>query len=369
MAKSTSSSIPPAANKRRSTILDVAAAANVSKTLVARAFASEKGVSADARARIIEAAKQLNYRPNLLARGLRHGRTHAVSVLWGIGTPSTWSTFMPAFAEHMSACGYTTYTYEVLGSLAAMERALEDALRRQSDAVVMQWVKPNPPGPKLRRLLRSFHVAVGITDRVTDMGIDLVIHDRCEPIRQIAEHLYATGRRRPAGIFPAPVNRIKFEAFQSVWAKYGIPLQMPEVFSDYDASGNVSVIDWVRSQLDKHVGDGRPPFDCAACLGDDVAIGVIDWLKARGVDVPGAVAVTGFDNATFGRYLQPRLATVDRCDAQAARAVSSMIISRLSDGNLKRRIENVPMRFIPRESAGGSIARGENGATSVLPLS
>jgi LacI family transcriptional regulator, galactose operon repressor len=92
--------------------------------------------------------------------------------------------------------------------------------------------------------------------------------------------------------------------------------------------------------------------DAIVCANDQMAIGAIQELRAAGIRVPADVSVTGFDDVYLGAALSPSLTTVHQPMRLLGERACSMLLERISQPGLPRRIERLPTRLVVRESCG-----------------
>ena len=107
------------------------------------------------------------------------------------------------------------------------------------------------------------------------------------------------------------------------------------------------------------------PFSAVACANDEMAAGAMDMVRARGMSIPGDVSIVGFDNAPLGRYLYPRLSTVEYPIADMGRMSARWVLKNIYGQN-DLEIQNLfEPKLIARASSGPFAVPGKTGHTSV----
>jgi len=297
---------------RAITAYDVADLAGVSQSAVSRSFTPGASVSALTRAKVMEAATQLNYRPNLIARSLMTKRSNLVGVI----VPPLENQFYPALLEALSA-SFNQHGLKILLFTSrrgmSVEPILEDVLSARVDALVM--------------------VAASVTSRFTDecqkIGIPIVLLNRKTDnklvssvtganragARLIADFLMAGEHDRfayMAGVGESSTNRDREEAFCG-------RLQSQDRALSYRVSGDYSTEGAARAARELF-GKKSPP-DAIFCANDHMALVTISVARAEfGIDVGKDVSIVGFDDSDlsgwpiFGltTYAQPIEQMVDR---------------------------------------------------------
>jgi LacI family transcriptional regulator len=75
------------------------------------------------------------------------------------------------------------------------------------------------------------------------------------------------------------------------------------------------------------------PFSAVACANDEMAVGAIDMVRARGMSIPGDMSVVGFDNSPLSRYLHPKLSTVNFPVNEMGRMAAHLVLRDVYGGN------------------------------------
>jgi len=114
---------------------------------------------------------------------------------------------------------------------------------------------------------------------------------------------------------------------------------------NYTAAGGARVIENL-------LASGNPLPQVIACANDQTALGVVYALVRHGVDVPGGVAVTGFDDIPVARHLHPQLTTVRQPITDLGATAFETLYSMINDAGLARDDVTLPTRLVRRESCG-----------------
>jgi LacI family transcriptional regulator, galactose operon repressor len=295
-------------------IKDVAARAKVSVGTVSRVLAKNETVRPELRALVETAIRELNFRPNGLARGLRRSRTDMI----GLVIPDITNPFFAELAKHVEAIASAS-GYSVLLSItnddSTRERAhVESLLKSYPTGIIVV------PTHVVATETWSSTIATVVLDRPFS-GYPLISVDHYQGAGLAAQHLLALGHRRIAyiaGPADAPVSRQRCSGFWDTLTPDGIAPWIVEGNFDY-ASGETAG----RHLLDRP-SDQRP--SAVATASDQQAIGVLRAANDLGLDVPGDVSIVGFDDIPLTNLVTPRLTTIRQPVEQiAARAVSAIL--------------------------------------------
>ncbi len=328
------------------TIYDIAKKLNVSHATVSRALRNNPAIAASTREKVQKIAAKLNYRPNLLARGLTGGATRTLGVVWTLSNPGEMAKRMATRAQQHEWVAYTADTMKEKGII---QRVLADFVSRGVDAAVVELGHQIPLSPELEEYLNRFRAAVIVTPSPRNTQLDQVVHDRFGAIRSIVEHFAKSGRKRPGILVPVAESQPKIDVYLEEFRKYGI---YPEGRSVIDVRmkdvGNERFLEVLKTICEEN----SSPFDCLFCSSDELAMIVISYLKSKGLDVPRDIAVAGFNDNKTSQFMIPPMASVVRKDREVADTIERLLFSRLENPELPPRQETVAMEFVWRESAG-----------------
>jgi LacI family transcriptional regulator len=281
------------------TISDVAERAGVSLSTVSRVMNGNRKVDEALSERVREAATALGYTASPLARSLVLGTTQTIAVVVpDLGNP-TFQGALRGLSDAATAEGYHVLIADS-HERSDQERDIVTQARRRCDGVVL--VAPRMLDDDLSELLPQLSPAVVVNRVPSSPTTPSVTVDYRSGLTELLLHLYGLGHRRLLYLTGNPravSNRIRLEAIREFEGRHGdatVSLAPCGVgFSDgYDAA---------QSVLDSGA-TGVLAFN------DLAAMGLLGALRERGVDVPGDVSVTGFDDIPFARYTAPPLTTV-----------------------------------------------------------
>lgn len=311
---------------------DVARAAGVSKWTVIRAFEAHGRIAPDTRERVMVAAAELGYRPNLLARSLATHRTHLVAILV--------NDFMNPFK--MPALNLLTALLQREKMLSILVNIGEDyghseaiinAWQRQIDAIVLFGTSFHKEMVDLIVSGQNIPPHFVLGRHSTVPSIPSVSCDATRSVAQAAAHLWARGYRRPVYMgIPLTVSTSlgRRRGYQAFWRERGIDL--PELsVPDYDHRRAAEAL---RAFLEVTPPAGRP--DVLVCENDVLAIGAMEVIRGGfGLRVPGDIAVIGYDDIDLARLPSFDLTTIRQPVEDMVGRLVEMIVGRLPPETLQ----------------------------------
>ncbi len=349
---------------KQATILDIANRAGVSHMTVSRVFTGNGHVRESTRRRILSIAEQLDYLPNVMAKGVRGLQTQSAGIVWEFVDPWAGDTAVGLWVmQALQRQGLATYQSQSSPDTVEMRKILDDLLRRRVDAIVIGATPEILADAEIRKRLERVPavVVISYTD-IPDCPGDLIVHDRNSAIREVVNHFAGIGRKRPGLLLSLEVqsNQDKYMAFLAACAARGIqphPHSIIEMPAPLPTLGKPFLSDAARytHTLEKYWPVGTPvDVDAIFSFNDLGAMSACNFLQDRGLRVPEDVAVVGFNDDPAATLWRPALASGDRCRTELADATQEMVMSRLAQLDLPRRTQKVAMKFIWRPSAGGN---------------
>ncbi|MEV5753717.1 LacI family DNA-binding transcriptional regulator [Actinoallomurus sp. NPDC052308] len=327
---------------------DVAARAGVSIRTVSNVVNGYAPVSDETRLRVEAAVAELGYRPNLLARNLKRGRTGMLALV----VPEL---DVPYFAELARAVvtearrhGYTVVIDQTDGEPDRERELIMGASAALFDGVILSPLALSQADLAMRDTTSPL---VLLGERIVESPYDHVAIDNVAAARTATEHLIDIGRTRIAAMGDQPYEtgetaQLRTRGYREAHAARGRALDESLVISTrrFHRSEGARAM---ATLLDR--ADGPP--DAVFCYNDLLAIGAIRTLLARGLRVPEDVAVVGFDDIEEGRYSTPSLTTVSPDKDLIARLAVDRLIARLGDRSEEKPAELwAPHRLVTRES-------------------
>lgn len=330
------------------TLRDVAAHVGVSPRTVSNVVNDFRHVSPATRVRVQAAIDELNYRPNLLARGLRQGRTAVIGFL----VPELSVPYFGELAHEMisraQTLGLTVLVDETTGA-QAREIELLNVLARtgQVDGIVLSSIGLS--GRAVAALRPTLPVVL-LGERSAGSLVDHVGFDNIGAARRLVLHLIEEGRRRVAVIAGVAssafaTSNLRLRGCRDALNSSGMPY-LPELTVRTDRWHHADGYRAMRELLDRD-----DPPDAVLAFNDALALGALRLLHERGVSVPQQVAVVGFDDVEESRFSTPRLTTAGVDRAEVARLCLEVLVDRMAGHPGPPRSLRVPFYLDIRESS------------------
>jgi LacI family transcriptional regulator len=343
---------------------DIALDLGVSIATVSKALRDHPDLAVETRDRVLRRIKELNYRPNLMARSLVTGRSSLV----GLVVPDLIHPFFGEIAKSLSAALRQQNFFLIVASSdtdpALEEAEIENMLAHRLDALVVASCQPGPgslrdlrdSGPPLILLDRQFpgfpcHFVGGNDIKVGELA---------------AEHLVDRGGRRIAHI-RGPENSVgqrRLEGFAAALARHGHSLPPEYIVTAAGASESESRSKGFTAM--QHLLALSDPPDAVFAFNDAIAIGAMSAALEAGKQLPQDLALIGCGNFHYDDMLRVPLSSisqsVDEIGGRIARMIFSLLEAKAAEANSKaegppansrpRRVLLEPL-LVARDSTGG----------------
>ncbi len=333
------------------TSTDVAIAAGVSRSAVSFAFNNPHRISVATRERIMAVAVELGYTPNTLARMLQAGQTTSIGVLF----PQRLAQILenPYYARFLMGVGQICDQegYTLLLTPPLRDSVLKAIPYAAVDGFIVCGLETD--GAEVAELeRRGIPFVLTDSDRYEDAP-SVEVDDR-GGAHEVTRYLLELGHRRLALLSIDPGPQVATRGYRGPLGRRmaGIAealtaagLTMADV---HLAEVPVTRTDGYRATRTLMAADDRPTAILA--LSDVLAYGAVDALQELGLDVPGEVSVTGFDDLAESAWFRPRLTTVRQPIVTKGRTAADFLISAIR-GEDQHPHQKLGTTLIVRESA------------------
>lgn len=287
---------------------DIARDLNVSTVTVSKVLRGNSDISEKTRARVLKRMQELNYQPNMLARGLASGRTYTV----GLVVPDLVHPFFAEFAKSLSGVLRGSHRGLLLASSEENpeieQQEIRTLLSRGIDVLLIASCQPR---------LKNFY-ELG-DERTPFLLIDrnfpyLAAHfvgsDDYKAGQMATKHLISIGKKRIAhiggrGMSPS-LDRLR--AYRDTLAQHRI--ESPEKYivtrERFEETGDIA-----GYQAMKELLKCRPRPDAVFCYNDLSAIGAMDAAMEAGLRIPEDIAFVGCGNLRYAKYFRMPLTSID----------------------------------------------------------
>jgi DNA-binding LacI/PurR family transcriptional regulator len=336
----------------KTTSFDIAHRAGVSQATVSRALRNSPLVNPETRRRIQQIARDMNYRVDRRAAGLRSQRSDTLALLLFPDPTSDDSQINPFF---LSMLGNITRfaaarNYDVLVSFQQLsdDWLTEYEVSNRADGVILLgYGDYGSIADKLKRMRdEGAHFVIwGAT--TPELDGHAIGCQNTQGGELATRHLIGLGRRRIAFLGGAsddcPEFQQRFRGYCEALAASGLEARDAlHIGADNQETSGFEA-------MQRLLGSGEP-FDGVFAASDLIAIGALKRMRQAGIDVPDEVSVVGFDDIPAASYFTPSLSTVRQDTREAARLLVDNLIDQIEGRPASSHL--LPMKLLVRGSCG-----------------
>ncbi|MFZ7822327.1 LacI family DNA-binding transcriptional regulator [Priestia sp. 40] len=330
------------------TIKDIARVAGVSVTTVSRALNGYSDVNEKTRQKIAAVARELNYSPNTLARGLVMQKSKTIGLLVsGISRESVKDNFtfevLCGVNERASTLGYDLILFNTNTMMQREKTYTQLCRERRVDGAIIQGIKKEDL--YLKEVVESDIPCVLVDIPVHSNSVGYVTTDNALGAKKAVEHLAGLGHQHIGminGHEDAFVSQERLNGYREALKECGLSFR-----SEWVVSG-----DFEEKKAEKaacELLNRYKEVTAIFCASDLMALGALKACKELGLDVPKDISIVGYDNIVLASYSSPNLTTVGQEVYQIGYEAADLLIEMLEgkETNMERYLDT---KLIIRES-------------------
>ena len=327
------------------TILDVAKLCGYSKATVSRAFASPEQVSEKTRNKIYQAAQQLNYTPDAIARAMVRGRTDNIGfIIYEKQYPVVMNPFYsPIFESVMQTCGRKGYSLFISSHGDLKLPNGQTCVKKQLDGIILAGHSDEQLVSDLRRQ----DMPVVLLNNELDMDdLTCITTDQYGGAALAMRHLIEKGHRRIgllAGNFSPHVYISRYNAYRDILAENDCEID-PQLIQTIEPT----VEDAIEGTQKLLALENRPT--ALFCTNDTIAIGAVKAILRSGLRIPEDIAVVGYDDSENSHMIEPELTTVQVDKTAMGRLAAERLIALIEGEAPRKETIQTTVKLVARKS-------------------
>lgn len=328
---------------------DIAQDLNVSMITVSKALRGNTDISEATRQRVLARMKELDYQPNMIARGLATGHTSIV----GLIVPDLLNPFFAELAKSLGGA-FRQRAHGLILASSEEDPEVEQAeirmmLARGVDALLLSSCQATLQGFLSVHQLTPF---VLVDRPFPQLRANFVGTDDYAGGKLATEHLLQIGRKRLAYIGSPDLGPAadRFRGFRNALLDRGIETREKFVISSpivNDPADNAGY------QMMQQLLRNKPRPNGVFCHNDVIAIGAMKATLDAGLTVPGDIAFVGFDNVRYSQFLPIPLTSIDQATPQLGEAAAQLALDLIARKIEKPKTILLTPRLVVRQSTIG----------------
>jgi LacI family transcriptional regulator len=337
-------SVQPKPGSPRKRLEDVAKSAGVSKSIASRVLNADPGllVRPETRARVVEAAERLNYRPHAAARGLKRAETGALGFLVPPLTNPVYLRIIRGAFRRALERDFVVLLVEDVDPVQAEEISARLVQTGRIDGLVVASAQPGHP---LVETLRRSRIPYVFVNRGVPRSRRNVVIDEAGASTAALDHLVGLGHSRighVAGPQELDTARRRTAGFVKAAAARGLTVEVAE--GDFGEGGGAEA---ARRLLQR-----APHLTALYTSTLSQAVGVYHAAWELGLEVPRDLSLVGYDDMPLAEYLRPPLTTVRTPLAELGAAAVDALVDQLLGGDPRNVVVDAEPEVVVRASTG-----------------
>lgn len=327
------------------TIKDIARELNISVSTVSRALQNHPDISERTKDLVRDCARQLNYKPNIMASNLRTSKNTTIGVVIPELNHHFFSSILDGIEQTANEAGYNILICQTGEDVQKEIRSVQTLIGSRVAGMLVGVSKQTAQLHHLQEVLDN-SIPLVLYDRpCPSLPCDQVVSDDYMGAFNAVEYLIQTGKRKVmfmSSSFQLEVSRRRYQGWRDALMRYHIPIHDNMIVECDTRSGAIIATPRILQSED------RP--EAIFCVNDDCAAGVLHAAQIMGVKVPDELSICGFSNAPICRATVPMLTTVQQHGVAIGKRATTRLLKRLAGEDRIPQTEMVPTDLIVRET-------------------
>lgn len=308
---------------RKSTIKDVQAATGLSLSTISK-YMNGGNVRPHNKVILDEAIKQLNYRADPFAQGLKSKRSHTIGILVPEFTSTFNMTLVAYLEELLLKKDYSVLIYTCNKSVTNEKKCVELMLEKHVDGIIS--IPYDNTGKVFEQAIAE-KVPVVLLDRYINEQYDTIVINNRQAIKQAMEHFYQHGHKR-IGLITGNHNlytmRERYYGYTDSLSSHNISLE-PDIIS----IGGLNITDGKNGML--KLLSAKEPVTCVLCTSYELVLGAIMTINQQNLKIGTDISVIGFDNLELAQVINPQLTILMQPLREMTISAISLLLERLEN--------------------------------------
>lgn len=312
--------------KKKTTIYDIAKSLNITAATVSRALNDNPKISQATKELVLAKAKELNYEQNRLAQALKSGKSMNVGVIVPRIDSNFFGSVIRGIEEELNPHGYHVIICQTNEDSKKEKENIDTLINAQVDGILISTTS-NSKEESFRHILKK-HIPLVFFDRRKNMsGVSSVTINDFEAGYKATKHLIAQGCTRIAhfgGDQSIEIFQQRYLGYKQALLESGM-----EINNDYIITTKSNRADGSRAVEILLKLDPRP--DAISSSSDFSALGAIKTIKENGLKVPEDIAITGFSNEPFTKFMELPITTIDQSPIEMGKMAAKVFLEQATN--------------------------------------
>jgi LacI family transcriptional regulator len=325
------------------TIKDIAQELGISVSTVSRALQDHPDISQRTKDLVQDAAKRLNYKPNLMASNLRTCKNTTIGVVIPELNHHFFSSVLDGIEQTANEAGYNVLICQTREDLNKEVQAVHTLMTSRVAGILLGVSKQTANLAHLQEIIDQ-HIPLILYDRpCPSLRCDQVISDDHRGAYEAVEYLIQRGCKRImcfTSSMQLEVSLRRYQGWRDALMQHNMPFGKDLV---YECDTRIKALELAPQILQS---EDRP--DAIFCVNDDTAVGVLQAAKSIGMNIPDDLSICGFSDAPICSITSPLLTTVEQHGEEIGRRAMGCLLNRLAGDHSITHTDMVSANLIVR---------------------
>lgn len=294
--------------EKATTVHDIARELSITASTVSRALHDHPRISDATKKAVLQVAKRMGYQPHRIAAALRNGRSNIIGVIIPRADRNFFGSIVRGIEEMANTANYQVMICQTYEDPAKEAAAVQALLNSRVDGILASLSKRTEDFSHFQQIKQE-GIPLILFDRSNDqLGVSHVIIDDYLAGYKATDHLIRQGCRRIAhftNIQKINIYKERLRGYKAALEDHNIPYNDSLVIAS-----NMQLQDG-RESMENLIATQNLP-DGIFSASDLGAMGALQVLKERKIQVPQEVAIVGFSNEPFTLFSDPPLTSIDQ---------------------------------------------------------
>lgn len=341
---------------KKATIVDVARAAKTSTATVSRVLSkSNYPVSAETRARIMQAVEKVGYTPNLLGKMLKTNINTAIGIIIPTFQNPFFVQIVQGISERAISCGYAPLAFSSQRSPVLERTLIEQLVQKRIMGMMVASIDDTPQA--IQHYIQQGGKVCVFESNFKDLDSYILAKtDMLESGRIAMKYLLSMGHRNIA-IITTPLK--KQSRAQTLM---GCRMAMTEsnlscsdediIIAQYEEELENGLYEFeIGKEMVRKLLNQKKKYTAVLAINDLIACGIVNGLKVQGIAVPDEISVIGLDDIPMSSMITPALTTVHLPSYLLGQKACQMMVDALEKNEQIAGISlSIPPKLVIRDS-------------------
>ncbi|TVX98591.1 LacI family DNA-binding transcriptional regulator [Paenibacillus cremeus] len=304
------------------TINDVAKLAGVSKTTVSRILNGNfKQSKEETKQKVLDAIRELDYRPNALAQGLKSMKTNVIAIVLSNLKNSFWTKVLEGVEDTCRAMNYQLMICNTNEDSALEREHIKGLQMRQVDGIIVNPTVHN--NPFFETLTKSGFPLILINRKLNRIKANYVVTNNVHGGKLATQHFLKLGKTKITAFVYSSKGVSswsgRIQGYREAMLEGGIPPELQNVVEVDEEEGSSK-----KAVLKLCSGDTRP--EAIFSTNNMMTLEIIEGIQELGLRMPEDIAIIGYDETPWSRHLSPPLTTINQPAYEMGRLAAEGLI-------------------------------------------